>query len=153
MGLLRLDELHVHIRLHPFLHSHSSTRRESVSLSTGRSLAEGEKLERNTSNFALLTMRFARKFSPWNPPSHAEGAYPQKCVVEQSRNHVSVMHFDKFLNPWTFQYWKTSFKTEVCSSSNFHTEAVLWIRGVELVDQWTMLRRRSRLEEGRFPTL
>ena len=54
-----------------------------------------------------------RKHSTWNPPpSHAERAYPQNCMVEQAKNQVSDMHFDKFPNPSTFQFWKTSLKTE-----------------------------------------
>ena len=36
-----------------------------------------ELIGENPSEFAIPTMRFARKFSTWNPPSHAEGAYPQ----------------------------------------------------------------------------
>ena len=63
----------------------------------------------------VLTQRFAGKFSTWNPPSHAEGAHP----LEQPRNQVSEMHFDKLHNPSTIQCWKTSFKTEVCSCSGF----------------------------------
>ena len=68
---------------------------EPVSLNIGRSVANGEESERNTQHFAIPTPRLARKFSTWNPPSHAEGAYPQNCMVAQPRNQVSEMHFDK----------------------------------------------------------
>ena len=112
----------------------TDTHCELVSLNTGRSVTNVDELERNTPNFAIPTPRFANKFSTWNLPSHAEGAYPQNCMVEQPRNQVSKMHFDKFLNTFAFQCGKTSFKTEVCSCSNFPTEAMLWIKEVEIVE-------------------
>ena len=46
-----------------------------------------------------LHREFAKQFSIWNPPSHAAGAHPHNCMVEQPRNQVSEMHFDKFSNP------------------------------------------------------
>ena len=55
-------------------------------------------------------------------------------MVEQPRNQVSEMHFGKFPDPSTFQFWKTSFKTEVCSCSSFPTHAVLWTKEVEMVE-------------------
>ena len=66
-----------------------------MSLNTGRLAARAEELERNPQNLAILTPRFATKFTTWKHPSHAEGAYPQNCIVEQTRNEVSEMHFDK----------------------------------------------------------
>ena len=36
--------------------------------------------------------------------------------------------------PATFAFWKIRFKTELCISSQFPTEATLWIKGVEMVD-------------------
>ena len=104
--------------------SSASAQCEPVSLNTGRLADRVEQLERNTQNFAIPTPRCARKFSTWNPPSHAEGAYPQNCMVEQPKNQFSEMHFEKFPDPSTFQCWKTSFKTEVCSCSSFPTDAV-----------------------------
>ena len=48
----------------------------------------------------------------------------------QTRNFI----FDKFPASQTFSCWKIRFKTEVCSCSNFPTEAMLWIREVEMVN-------------------
>ena len=53
-------------------------------------------------------------------------------MVEQPRNQISDMHYDKFLDPSTFECWKTSFKTGVCSCSNCPTEAL--IKEVEMVE-------------------
>ena len=58
----------------------------------------------------------------------------RKIMVEQPRNQVSEMHFDKFPNASTFQFWKPSFETETCSCSNFPTEAMLGIKEVEMVE-------------------
>ena len=85
-------------------------------------------------NLRKPTPRLAGKFSTWNPQYHAEGAYPQNCMYEQARNQISDMHFDKFLDPSTFECWKTSFETGVCSCSNCPTEAVLWIKEIEVVE-------------------
>ena len=119
----------------------TATHCELVSLNTGRSATKVDELERNTQNSAIPTSKFARFFvSTWNPPSYAEGAYPQNCMAEQPRNQASEMHFDKFPNPSTFQCWKTSFKTEVCSCSNSTTEAMLWINEVEMVESVDVLK-------------
>ena len=53
--------------------------------------------------------------------------------TDQQRLQISDLHFDKFPNPATFACCKIRFKTEVCTSSQFPTEAVLWIK-VEMVE-------------------
>ena len=91
-------------------------------------------LNENTQNFAILTPRFARKFSTWNPLPDAEGLYPPNYVVEQPGNLVSEQHFDKLPNLATFQCWERSFKTEVWSCIGCPTDSMLWIKEVEVVD-------------------
>ena len=54
--------------------------------------------------------------------------------ADQQRLQISDHHFDKFLNPATFACWKIRFKTAVCFCSQFPTEAMLWIKEVEMVD-------------------
>ena len=54
--------------------------------------------------------------------------------ADQQRLQISDLHFDKFLTPATFACWKIRCKTEVCTCSQFHTEALHWIREVEMVD-------------------
>ena len=53
---------------------------------------------------------------------------------DQQRLHISNFHFDKFPSPATFACWKIRFKTDVCICSQFPTEAMQWIKEVELVD-------------------
>ena len=56
---------------------------------------------------------------------------------------ISDLHFDKFPTPATFACWKIRFKTEVCTCSQFPTEAMQWIKEVELVDSVDDLRSSS----------
>ena len=113
----------------------------SYSLTSHSHLSTASVVCRIDSKRFIPTPRFAWKFSTWNPLSHAEGAYPHNCMLEQPRNQVSEMHVDKFRNPSTFQFRKTSFKTEVCSCSNFTTDAMLWITDVEMVDSVDDLKK------------
>ena len=54
--------------------------------------------------------------------------------ADQQRLQILDLHFDKFLTPATFACWKIRFKTEVCTCSIFPTEAMQWIKEVEMVD-------------------
>ena len=54
--------------------------------------------------------------------------------ADQQRLQISDLHFDKFPAPATFACWKMRFKIEVCTCSQFPSEAMQWIREVEMVD-------------------
>ena len=54
--------------------------------------------------------------------------------ADQQRLQISDLPFDKFTTPATFACWKKRNKTEVCACSQFPTEAMHWIKEVELVD-------------------
>ena len=72
-----------------------------------------------------------------------EGDSSKDYGADQHRLQISDLHFDKFPTPATFACWKIRFKTEVCTCSQFPTEAVLWIKEVELVDSVDELRSSS----------
>ena len=63
--------------------------------------------------------------------------------ADQQGLQISDLHFDKFPTPATFACWKIRFKTEVCTCSQFPTEALQWIKEVELVDSVDELRSSS----------
>ena len=63
--------------------------------------------------------------------------------ADQQRLQISDLHFDKFPTPVTFARWKIRFKTEVCTSSQFPTEAMTWIKEVEMVDSVDDLKSSS----------
>ena len=54
--------------------------------------------------------------------------------ADQQRLQISDLHVDKFPNPTTFACLKIRFKTEVCACSQFPTEAMLWIKELEMVE-------------------
>ena len=58
--------------------------------------------------------------------------------ADQQRLQILDLHFDKFPTPATCACWKIRFKirfkTEVCNCSQFPTEAMQWIKEVEMVD-------------------
>ena len=64
----------------------------------------------------------------------SEGRFSKNYGADQQRLQISDLHFDKFPTPATFACWKKRFKTDVCTYSQFPTEAMLWINEVELVD-------------------
>ena len=64
-----------------------------------------------------------------------EGRCSKNYGADHQRLQISDLHFDKFPNPATFACWKIRFKTEVLYLfTQFPTEAMLWIKEVELVD-------------------
>ena len=63
--------------------------------------------------------------------------------ADQQRLQISDLHFDKFPTPATFACWMTRFKTELCTCLHFPTEAMQWIKEVELVDSVDELRSSS----------
>ena len=53
--------------------------------------------------------------------------------ADQQRLQISDLHFDKFPTPATFAFWKIRFKTEVCTCSQFTTEAM------QVIKEWSWL--------------
>ena len=64
----------------------------------------------------------------------SEGDSSKIYGADQQRLQISSPHFDKFPTPATIACWKTRFKTEACTCSQFPTEAMHWIKEVEMVD-------------------
>ena len=66
---------------------------------------------------------------------------------------ISDLHFDKFPNPATFGCWKIRFKTEVCTCSQFPTEAMLWIKEVEMVEPMDDLKSSRSIKGTHGPNI
>ena len=80
------------------------------------------------------------------------GGDPSKNYgADQQRLQISDPHFDKFPTPATFACWNFRFKTEVCTCSQFPTEAMLWIKEVEMVDSVDILKYSSSTRGIRMP--
>ena len=63
----------------------------------------------------------------------SEGRFSKNYGADR-RLQISELHFDRFPTPTTFACWKIRFKTEVCTCSQFRTEAMPWIEEVEMVE-------------------
>ena len=73
------------------------------------------------------------------------GDSSKNCGADQQRLQILDLHFDKFPTPATLACWKIRFKTEVCTCSQFPTEAMQWIKEVEMVDSVDELRSSSSI--------
>ena len=71
------------------------------------------------------------------------GDFSKNYGADQQRLQISDLHFDKFPTPAKFACWKMIFKIEVCTCSQFPTEAMLWIKEVEMVDSVDDLKSSS----------
>ena len=79
------------------------------------------------------------------------GDFSKNYGADQQRLQISDLHFDKFPTPATFLCWKIRFKTEVCTCSQFPTEAMQWIKEVELADSVDELRSSSSIRSIPMP--
>ena len=75
----------------------------------------------------------------------SEGDSSKNYGADQQRLQISDLHFDKFPTPATFACWKIRFKTEECTCSQFPTEAMHWIKEVEMVDSVDELKSSSSI--------
>ena len=102
---------------------------------------------------ASSTAPFTQELNPWiscvsehtspHVTSESQTPVPKNYGADQQRLQISDFHFDKFPTPATFVCWKIRFKTEACSCSQFLTEAMQWIKEVELVYSVDELRSSS----------
>ena len=80
-----------------------------------------------------------------------EGDFSKNYGADQQRLQISDPHFDKFPTAATFACWKIRFKTEVCTCSQFPTEAMLWIKEVEMVESVDDLKSSLSVRGIRMP--
>ena len=71
--------------------------------------------------------------------------FPQNSMVGQQRQQISELQFDKFHSPESFLVWRIRFKNQVTTCSDFPSEAMLWIKEVEMVDSFKELKSSRRL--------
>ena len=73
------------------------------------------------------------------------GDFSKNYGADQQRLQILDLNFDKFPTPATFACWKIRFKTKVCTCSQFPTEAMQWIKEVEMFDSVDELRSSSSI--------
>ena len=88
---------------------------------------------------------------PWTRSSTMPVEFPQSYKVWQRRQQISELQFDKFTCPQSSLVWKIRFKTQVTACSDFPSDAMLWIKEVEMVGSVDQLKS-SRSTAGKdFP--
>ena len=118
-----------------------------VLTSTGQPVTCGERQIPDT----VLTPRFQPGPSAGNSFDPKEGKFLKNYGADQQRLQISELHFDKFPSPTTFACWTIRFKTEVCTCSQFPTEAMLWIKEVEMVESVDDLKSSCSVRGIRMP--
>ena len=111
-------------------------------------LSTVEKSERPEQNQDL---RCQSRPSAKNSVIFSGGDSSKNYGADQQRLQISDLHFDKFPTPATFACWKIKFKTEVCTCSQFPTEAMQWIKEVEIVDSVDDLKSSSSIRGISIP--
>ena len=77
--------------------------------------------------------------------------FSQNSMVGQQRQQISELQFDKFHNPQSFLVGKIRFKNQVTTCSDFPSEAMLWIREVEMIDSLEELKSSRSVSGKNFP--
>ena len=72
---------------------------------------------------------------------------PQNSVAGQQRLQISELQFDTFPTPSTFSCWKIKLGAQVTTCSDFPSEAMLWIKEVEVVDSVDELKTSRSIAE------
>ena len=75
----------------------------------------------------------------------------QNSMVGQQRQQISELQFDKFPNPRCSLVWKIRFRNQVSTCSDFPSEAMLWIKEVEMVDSSEELKSSRSVSGMYFP--
>ena len=70
-----------------------------------------------------------------------------------AKTAVSELQFDNFHAPSSFLCWKIRFKNQVTSCSDFPSEAMLWIKEVEMVDSMEELKSSRSVAGKNFPNV
>ena len=107
--------------------------------------------EKNENQTPVQDQRCQSGPSAKNSVIPIEGDKSRNYGADQQRLQISDLHFDKFPTGATLACWKIRFKTEVCTCSPFPTEAMLWIKEVEMVDSVDDLKSSSSVRGIRMP--
>ena len=102
--------------------------------------------ERNGSTIPMPT--FAGMPSTMSSTIHCE--FPQNYMVGQQRQQISELQFEKFPNPQSFCV-EIRLKNQVTTCSDFPSDAMLWIKKVEMVDSVEEFKSSQSIAGENFP--
>ena len=107
--------------------------------------------EKNGNQTPVQDQRCQSGPSAKNSVIPSEGDSSKNYGADQQRLQISILHFDKFNTPATLACWKIRLKTAVCTFSQFPTEAMLWIKEVEMVDSVDDFKSSSSIRGFSMP--
>ena len=107
--------------------------------------------EKNENETPFQDQRCQSGPSAKNSVIPSEGDSSKNHGADHQRLQISDLHFDKFPTPATFACWKIRFKIVVCICSQFPTDAMLWIKEVEMVESVYDLKSSSSMRGIRMP--
>ena len=76
--------------------------------------------------------------------------FPQNSMVGLHRQQISELQIDKFPDPQSILAWKIRFKNQVTTCSDFPSNAMLWIKEVEMVDSQKELKTSRSVSGNNF---
>ena len=77
--------------------------------------------------------------------------FPQNSMVGPQRQQISELQFDKFPVSQSFLVWKIRFKNQATTCFDFPSEAMLWIKEVEMIDSLQELKSARLVCGKNFP--
>ena len=107
------------------------------------------KQKKETQSFTIPDPRFAWNVPIVNLPSFVEEVFQRNYMVGQPKKPHLGPAFRKIPCASTSPCWRTSFKTEVCSGSNYPSEAMRWIGEVEMAASADELKTTDSFAEDR----
>ena len=92
---------------------------------------------------------FARR--PSTMSSSIPVDFSQNSTVGQQRQQMSERQYDKIPTPHSFLCWKMRFNIQVTTCSDFPSEAMLWIKDVEMADSSEELKSSRSVSGKNLP--
>ena len=109
--------------------------------STGTPVERGEERVGSTTTLPMSERR------PSTMNSLLSVGIPKNSSAGQQRQQISELQFDKLSTPSSVLLWNIRFKNRVSSCSDFPSDAMSWIKEVEMVDSVDDLKP-SRSTQG-----
>ena len=126
INFLRLD--HSEIIIKKFNLAHHKENENQFHRLQGRRLFPQEMTNKIEAQFQCRHLQEGRRLNSMIPVD-----FPQNSFVGQQGQRISELQFDKFPNPHFFAL-KIRFKNQVTTCVDFPSDALLWIKEVEMVD-------------------
>ena len=145
LNFLRL--IHPEIILKEFTLAHHKENEDQFHKLQGQRLFSQEMTNKIGAQFQCRHLQEGRRLRVLN----IRLIFRKNYVVRQQRQQISELQFDTFPGPQSFWVWKIRFKNQVIICSDFPSEAMLWLKEVEMVDSLEELKSSRSVSRKNFP--